>query len=56
MAFTQQVEELKRQVEEETKVCCITALCNQTMTVRSIMFEHQEDKLIISFLYVARTF
>lgn len=43
MAFTQQIEELKRQVEEETKVCCITALCNQAMTVRSIMFEHQED-------------
>lgn len=43
MAFAQQIEELKRQVEEETKVCCVTALCNQTMTVRSIMFEHQED-------------
>lgn len=32
MAFSQQVEELKRQVEEETKVCHIAALCNHTMT------------------------
>lgn len=30
LAFSQQVEELKRQVEEETKVRHITALYNQT--------------------------